>query len=181
MKCFNHIDREATSICSICGKGMCKECEIKLVDRFYCQKCADDLVKEGAIIALKKLYEVLEEKRKHHRIYLLIPVEIYLTGQKGAILKGIIHNMSVGGVAVLCDKEILLNEVVILNFTLPNGVTLEDVQGGVVRVEKIGDKYNLGIMFMNLLEKQKIINNYILDFKKKKYNNGSIDITTYVL
>ncbi|MFH1824969.1 MAG: PilZ domain-containing protein [Candidatus Firestonebacteria bacterium] len=181
MKCFNHVDREIDSICSICGRGVCGECKINLVGRFYCQKCADDLVKEGAVIALKKLYEILEEKRKHHRVYTLIPAEIYLVGQKGTFLKGILHNVSSAGVAILCDEEISLNDIVVLNFKLPNGVTLEDVQGGVVRVEKIWGKCNLGVLFMNLLEKQQIINDFMLDFKKKKYTNGSIDMTNYVL
>lgn len=181
MKCVNHADRDAVAMCSVCGKGICAECDIKLVGKYYCQNCADELIKEGAIIALRKLYEILQEKRKHHRVYILIPVEIIPTGIENVFYKGIMHNLSSGGMAVFCDKELSINDIVYLNFKLPNGIMLEGVQGGVVRTEKVGDKHNHGILFMNLLEKQEIIDNFILDIKKKKYAVDGIDITSYVL
>lgn len=181
MKCVNHADRDSIAMCSICGRGICGECDIKLVGKYYCQKCADELVKEGAVIALRKLYEILQEKRKHHRVYILSPIEIVPSGVENMFYKGIIHNISSGGMAILCDKEIGMNEIVYLNFKLPNGIILEGVQGGVVRTERIGDKYNLGVLFMNMLEKQEIIDNFILDIKKKRYAADGVDITNYVL
>ena len=181
MKCVNHADRDAVAMCSVCGNGICADCDIKLVGKYYCQKCADDLVKEGAIIALRKLYEILQEKRKHHRVYVLIPVEIIPSGVEGVFFKGIMHNISSGGMAILTDKEIAMNEIVYLNFKLPNGIALEGVQGGVVRIERIGDKHNNGILFMNMMDKQEIVDNFILDIKKKKYAADGIDITNYVL
>lgn len=181
MKCVNHKDLEAVATCSLCGTGLCVECDIKLAGRFYCQNCADELVRDGAIVALRKLYEILEEKRKHHRVYILISIEITPTGYEGMFLKGIMHNMSAGGMAVLCDKQISINEIVYLNFVLPNGEVLENVQAGVVRSEKIGEKYNLGLLYMNMMEKQKIIDDFILDSKKKKYTQDSADISNYLL
>ena len=180
MKCANHKEKDAVAMCSICGTGMCAECDIRLAGRFYCQKCADELVKEGAIVAIRKLYEILEEKRKHHRVYVLVSIEITPSGYEGMFLKGIMHNISSGGMAVLCDKQIPINEMVYLNFTLPNGEVMENVQTGVVRSEKIGEKYNLGLLFMNMMEKQALIDEFIFNSKKKKYTQESADISNYL-
>ncbi len=180
MKCENHEKKEAVVTCSLCGTGLCQECHLKLVGRTYCQKCADEIVKEGAIIALRKLYEILEEKRKHHRVYALVSVEITPMGYEGMFLKGIMHNMSSGGMAVLCDKQISINEMVHLNFTLPGGEVLEQVQAGVIRSDRIGEKYNLGFIFMNMLEKQKVIDEFIFCSKKKKYSQDTANISNYL-
>jgi c-di-GMP-binding flagellar brake protein YcgR len=133
------------------------------------------------MIAIKKLYEVLEERRKHHRIYVLVPVDVCPVGGEGKFLKGIIHNISSGGVGIICDKAMHINDVAVMNFKLPGNTSLEDVQAGVVRVEKIGDKFNLGMLFMNMLEKQKIIDDFIYNIKKKRYSDNTLDISSFVV
>jgi len=180
MKCKKHKNVEAVAMCTVCGSGMCGECDIRLAGRFYCQSCADDLVKEGAIVAIRKLYEILEEKRKHYRNYVLLSIEIIPSGYEGMYLKGIIHNISSGGMAVLTDKQISINEIVYISFTLPNGEVMENIQAGVVRSEKIGEKYNLGLLFMNLMDKQKLIDEFIFNSKKKKYTQEGPDISNYL-
>ena len=181
IKCSKHPDNSAVAVCSMCGKGVCRECKVKLVQRDYCQSCADDIVKEGALVAIRKLYEILEEKRKHHRVHVLVPVELTPVGE-GVFYKGIIHNVSAGGVAVIADKLIDINEVIVLNFRLPNGSVMEDVQAGVVRAEKIGDKYNLGLLFMNMLDKQKVIDDFIFNVKKKKFSESNgFDMSNFVV
>ncbi len=37
MKCFNHHDRDAFGICSVCGKGLCLECMEKINDVIVCK------------------------------------------------------------------------------------------------------------------------------------------------
>ncbi len=37
MKCFNHHDRDAFGICSVCGKGLCLECMEKVNDIITCK------------------------------------------------------------------------------------------------------------------------------------------------
>ena len=45
MKCFNHIDREATATCQHCGKGLCRECAAKYTP-CLCEECAQLLRQE---------------------------------------------------------------------------------------------------------------------------------------
>lgn len=45
MKCFNHIDREATATCQHCGKGLCRECAAKYTP-CLCEDCAEILRQE---------------------------------------------------------------------------------------------------------------------------------------
>jgi hypothetical protein len=43
MKCYKHRNREAIGICTICGKGICKECEINLYGKLYCKEDANEI------------------------------------------------------------------------------------------------------------------------------------------
>ena len=181
VKCVCHKEKDAVVMCSVCGTGLCSECDIKLVGRYYCQNCADEIVKEGTIVTLRKMYAILEEKRKNHRIYSLVQVEIALSCSEGKSLKGTMHNISCGGMAILCDEQISVNEIVYLSFVLPNGQKMENIQAGVVRVKKIGEKYNVGALFMNMLEKQKPIDDFIYDAKRNRYIGGNVDLANYHL
>lgn len=181
MKCPNHKLKEAVISCTICSRVMCETCNIILAGRNYCQKCADELVKEGAIISLRKLYQILEEKRKHHRIYTLISVELTSLSEEGMSFQGVMHNISSGGMSVLCDNKISVNEVVYLKFTLPDGSKMENLQAGVVRSEKIGEKFNLGLLFMNMVENQKIIDDFVGNSNRNKYSKENTDIINQLL
>jgi len=39
MNCFNHPDKEAIRICSICGKAICQQCSVDVSGRLVCQFC----------------------------------------------------------------------------------------------------------------------------------------------
>lgn len=41
MKCTYHPNVEAIGVCINCGKGLCTECKVTLVEKLYCQSCAD--------------------------------------------------------------------------------------------------------------------------------------------
>ncbi len=45
MRCFNHHDRDAFGICTVCGKGLCLECMNKINDVITCgsNKCNNKL------------------------------------------------------------------------------------------------------------------------------------------
>ncbi len=45
MKCFNHHDRDAFGICSVCGKGLCLECMQSLGNKIICKdkKCKNEV------------------------------------------------------------------------------------------------------------------------------------------
>ena len=171
-KCDTHPEHEATGRCTMCGKTVCGECRVKLVNKDYCQTCADDIVKNGAIVTLRKLYELLQEKRRHQRIHVLLPVD-FSTPDRQKIFKGIIHNISSGGIGIIADYPCSINEPVMLDFKLPNGSKLDWVQGGIVRCETISEKSNIGVIFMNMQDKQKLIDDFIGDIKKRKYSDHS--------
>lgn len=47
MKCFYHVDREATATCQHCGKGLCRECAARYTP-CLCEECAQILRQEQA-------------------------------------------------------------------------------------------------------------------------------------
>ena len=132
-KCDTHPEHDSLASCTVCGKSVCKECRVKLVKKDYCQDCADDIVKNGAIVTLRKLYDLLQEKRKHQRVHVLLPVAFAAADERAKVFKGIIHNISSGGLGIIADAPFSINEPVVLDFKLPNGTRLEWRQGGVVR------------------------------------------------
>ena len=42
MKCHNHKDIEATSICSNCGLGVCESCTLNIDGKVVCKKCVEN-------------------------------------------------------------------------------------------------------------------------------------------
>ena len=47
MECHYHPEREATDICAICGKSICKECGLEIAGKFYCKDCLEKIVGLG--------------------------------------------------------------------------------------------------------------------------------------
>ena len=111
-----------------------------------------------------------------------VPVVFAATDNRANTLKGIIHNISSGGIGIIADGPCHINEPVVLDFKLPNGTRLEWVQGGIVRCETISDKQNVGVIFMNMQDKQKLVDDFIVDIKKRKYSdNNGLDKSSYVV
>jgi ABC-type antimicrobial peptide transport system permease subunit len=46
MKCNFHPDIDAVGVCTSCGKGLCKECEVELGGKLYCKVCANETFKK---------------------------------------------------------------------------------------------------------------------------------------
>lgn len=44
MACHYHPEREATDICAICGKAICKECGLEIAGKIYCKDCLEKIV-----------------------------------------------------------------------------------------------------------------------------------------
>ena len=49
MKCYKHPDREGTASCTICGKLLCDECQIKIGDQIVCKSCVAGLLTENPV------------------------------------------------------------------------------------------------------------------------------------
>lgn len=41
MKCYYHEDKDAVGICTLCEKGICKDCAIEYNGKLYCKSCFD--------------------------------------------------------------------------------------------------------------------------------------------
>ena len=44
MECHYHPEREATDVCAICGKSICKECGLEIAGKIYCKDCLEKIV-----------------------------------------------------------------------------------------------------------------------------------------
>jgi hypothetical protein len=47
MECHYHPEREATDVCAICGKTICKECGLEIAGKIYCKDCLEKIVGLG--------------------------------------------------------------------------------------------------------------------------------------
>ena len=47
MECHYHPEREATDVCAICGKSICKECGLEIAGKIYCKDCLEKIVGLG--------------------------------------------------------------------------------------------------------------------------------------
>lgn len=65
MKCFNHDNIDAVSICVECGRGLCLNCSniFKVTNKVYCPGCSATLIKDPTItIPVLKQLENRERK-----------------------------------------------------------------------------------------------------------------------
>ena len=47
MKCANHLDRDAITVCNHCGKSICSDCQVQIKGENYCKDCVS--VKMGEV------------------------------------------------------------------------------------------------------------------------------------
>ena len=87
--------------------------------------------------------------RKYYRLKVTLPCKFSL---EGGICYGEIRDLSMGGCGICVQQEVPVNTVFRLAFTLPDGLTLENV-GAVVRAARqIGKDYFLGCEFADRQE-----------------------------
>ena len=54
VRCINHIDREAVSICKHCHNYFCRECITDYDDKMLCKSCIDKLISQNRLNKKKK-------------------------------------------------------------------------------------------------------------------------------
>jgi hypothetical protein len=55
VKCYNHPDRNAVGVCTVCKRGVCGDCEVILEGRHYCKEHAEKrLVREERTAGLQE-------------------------------------------------------------------------------------------------------------------------------
>ena len=47
MECHYHPQREASDVCAICGKSICKECGLEIAGKVYCKDCLEKIIGLG--------------------------------------------------------------------------------------------------------------------------------------
>ncbi|MCD4819929.1 MAG: rhomboid family protein [Candidatus Cloacimonetes bacterium] len=55
VRCHNHIDREAVSLCKHCHNYFCRECISDYDDKMLCKSCIDKLISNNNLKRKKKL------------------------------------------------------------------------------------------------------------------------------
>jgi|GEM_PF-2571488 len=93
-----------------------------------------------------------KEKRRFPRIPLVSEVEFKVHVDKKQY-KGVISNISAGGVAIITDSKIDPLSMLRMSFGLPNGSEFKELKGLVVRHEPWDHSLLLGIRFVDLPDK----------------------------
>ena len=47
MNCSNHMDREPIGMCVRCNKLICKECAVKINNKYYCKECVSEMYSDN--------------------------------------------------------------------------------------------------------------------------------------
>ena len=48
MNCSNHMDREPIGMCVRCNKLICKECAVKINNKYYCKECVSEMYSDNS-------------------------------------------------------------------------------------------------------------------------------------
>jgi len=180
--CSNHPHKLKKAVCFICNKAICEECISIIAGKAYCKSCGYGVISEAEVLYLKKIYKAiaeekkldcLKDKRKYQRIHIINAVEIY-DENKDKKVNGIIIDISPGDMSIITDEAFSIKDRVQLDFTLTDVLKFKNIQGGVIRVQKIGDKYHVAITLMNLGENKNKIQDFIIGRLKRKYIRGDI-------
>ena len=91
------------------------------------------------------------EQRKFTRINIVSSVDIYSINEK-MICKGVITNISAGGVGIIAAESLEVGTDVKLSFKANKELSFDNIKGIVVRTELIGNQYFafIGVNFLNV-------------------------------
>ena len=91
-----------------------------------------------------------ENKRRHRRVDVNIVVNLYEPDSAEPTAQGIIKNLSAGGIGVETRGVFKENNIIQLNFYLPDGTYLRNVEGRIVWLRQKNGSYNLGVRFLDI-------------------------------
>ncbi len=103
MKCFNHPDRDAVAICSVCGQGLCESCSVKIAGKFYCKPDADRVFGEEK--------QMMAEEFVRPTSIIVAAILFYILGALGIIWS--VGIMASGSVASLLIGAQLVSPLII--------------------------------------------------------------------
>jgi c-di-GMP-binding flagellar brake protein YcgR len=112
------------------------------------------------------------ERRKYTRINIITDV-IINSIKDNSSFRGVITNISAGGIGVILTTPLEVGTDVSISFKLTPKLNFENIRGFVTRTEYIGDRFFVfvGINFLNMeAEKRAQFNKYVLDKKLEEFN-----------
>ena len=62
MKCYKHKKKEATGVCSICSKGICRECAVEIDNKLYCKEDVNRHFSKSSKLDIKELDKSYKEE-----------------------------------------------------------------------------------------------------------------------
>jgi Tfp pilus assembly protein PilZ len=97
----------------------------------------------------------ITERRKYHRIKLIIPVKIE---KERLVTEGYLANISAGGMAVVTSETFQVDDKINVSFTLSKELHFEKIEAKVRWIHTISDENFTGIEFINIpdIERKKI-------------------------
>jgi len=105
---------------------------------------------------------ILVERRKYPRVSMLVLLDLYVDGEINARGRGVITDLSLGGMALETKENFDVGETLVLRFKVVEGVNFA-MEGEVVRKDKKLSTTGYGVKFFNIGFKQKIkLRNFIL-------------------
>lgn len=108
----------------------------------------------------------MEQERNYFRVDTLMLVRFSDGEDSSPLNQGYIADLSAGGMLIHAYKKVSAGTIINLAFNLPSRKIVGDLQGKVIRVERILDIYKIAIEFINILEhNQDIIVKYLFDLQ----------------
>ena len=167
--CYCHANESAVAKCLSCGKLLCLQCTNELANKTYCPDCTTLIIKEAVNVVFIQSEGIGIERRKYARVNLLYPVEIDNSDSTEVYGKGTIISLSIGDAGILMDHGLKENTLVRVKLQCPERDAILSLQGGIVRIQKIGEKYFTAVTFMNLGNDFEKLKEFIDNRLKKRY------------
>lgn len=127
-------------------------------------------------------------KRIQRRNYVRIPINLVImyknlgTGGKVNLAeipeeKGVTVNLSGGGMSFLSIKDMEMESILNITFSLPSGVVYKDIKSKIKRKEKVGQnektRLSYGIEFLEMDEKMRdLIIVYLFELQRERQSKG---------
>ncbi|MDP9749931.1 flagellar brake protein [Thermoanaerobacter pentosaceus] len=111
------------------------------------------------------------QRRQYFRLEKVIPFTYTISEEEDKVYKGLIQDISGGGLKCKVDKKLEIGTIINCVFTLDQEIT---ITGKVVRYDELLEKgYEVGICYVNISEKvrEKIIS-YIFEEQRKSRQKG---------
>jgi len=93
---------------------------------------------------------MVKDQRTHRRVDVNIVVNLYEPDTAEPTARGVIKDVSVGGIGVETRGAFKRDNVIQLNFHLPDGSYLRNIEGRIVWLKHEDGSYEMGVQFTDI-------------------------------